>query len=201
MERKALIQNILIGIALFGISFLIYYITENVILWCISLVFWLIYMLYFCYNLFYNKTSKEIKNNEKTRIKRLEKLIKRNKFNNSIKTLLDSLQVLEFRREFFEHYDDGSIRKSFDLLDREISVNVEIAISFMEQYNYDAIYNMQSMDRLQIATDKCAKATKKLRELYELTVKVDDSTNNLDISYVDDLLVGLKEMINTENKE
>lgn len=33
MERKALIQNILIGITLFGISFLIYYITENIILW------------------------------------------------------------------------------------------------------------------------------------------------------------------------
>ena len=196
MNRKELIQNIIISIILFGLTFIVYLVTENIYLFFGTLVCWIIYMLYMGYTLFF-KTNGDI---IVEYTKRMKKANKYSRFDKDCVVLLDSLQVLNFRKQYFNKYKEGSIRKSFDLLERQILHNVDIAITYMENYNYDAIRKTeQSVERLASAVVNCSEATDKLRELYDMTVKIDDSASVIDISYVDNLLESLKDVATDEN--
>ena len=153
-------------------------------------------MLYMGYTLFF-KTNGDI---IVEYTKRMKKANKYSRFDKDCVVLLDSLQVLNFRKQYFNKYKEGSIRKSFDLLERQILHNVDIAITYMENYNYDAIRKTeQSVERLASAVVNCSEATDKLRELYDMTVKIDDSASVIDISYVDNLLESLKDVATDEN--
>lgn len=195
MNKKELLQNIVIGLVLFGLIFIVYFVTEDLKIFFVALAFWLLYMIFMGYTLFLKKQPNEGDNYAI----RMKKANKYKKFNEPCILLLDGLQVLEFRREFFEKYQDGSIKKSFELLEKHILHNVEIAVTFMENYNYHAIQDGQSMERLHKAVLNCSEATKKLRELYDATVKVDDSATSIDISYVDNLLESLNDITTEEN--
>ena len=96
-------------------------------------------------------------------VKRMKKANKQCKFDKDCLVLADSLQVLDFRKEFFNNVTESSIQKAFNLLETQILTNAEIAITFMENFNYNAIQDVQSMDRLHGAVLNCIEATKKLR--------------------------------------
>lgn len=125
-------------------------------------------------------------------ISRLERAKRLGYFNAEVDTLTVNYRAIEAWGEHAaSHGEESSIYKSHDLLFSQMKNIIESAIKFMNTYDY------HTNPYPQYLMDLCKQSQKlvgKLHELQNLVLQVDDSTSEVDISYVDDLLSALREM-------
>lgn len=126
-------------------------------------------------------------------------LDKGKKFTKQINMIVDAMRSYDIKREFFDTVaDNESITKAVDLIHQKIVHNYESAKTFLKYYDW----------KLKPASpyfDKLAESSKlmsvKLSELTELISEVQDSTSDVDISYVVDFTSSLSSMIEDDNRE
>lgn len=115
-----------------------------------------------------------------------------------VKELCNAVDSVEFYREVFSKYPpDNSIHVTFEYLDKKAYQNAERGYRWLKSYNYITSPSHRYIVEL---ANSSYEISKKLGELNELMIKVEDSTSDVDITYVDDLLVSLKELLgDTDN--
>lgn len=106
-----------------------------------------------------------------------------------IKRLCDEVQD---KRSFFNIYkDDDSIMEIYNLLSTRAEQNVSKAERFVSAYNFSVSDGTDYLNRLHADT---LQIVKKLNELIELSIHIEDSTSDVDISSAVDMLDSLKEV-------
>lgn len=119
-------------------------------------------------------------------------------FSPYVKEICNTVDSVEFYRDVFSGYPpDNSIHETFEYLDKKAYQNAERGYRWIKTYNYISCPSHKYIIEL---TNNCYEISKKLSELNELMIKVEDSASDVDISYVDDLLASLKELLgDTDN--
>lgn len=149
----------------------------------ILLVFWAIFVGGLCY--MEHLSQVDI-------LARLERAKPSGYFVSEVQTLTTNYKAIESWSEHAEsHGVESSIYKSHELLFSQMNNILESAIKFIKSYDYHTNPTPKYLWDLQKQSDKLVK---KLHELQDLVLQVDDSTSEVDISYVDDLLSALREM-------
>ena len=87
------------------------------------------------------------------------------------------------------------MRDTYDLLSKNAYSNVDKATKWIQHYDY---ISRPSMSYIKTLVDNSKLITTKLNDLDELILKVDDSTNSIDMSFVDDMLNSLREVLENE---
>lgn len=130
--------------------------------------------------------------NSKDLTLRIEKSAKYGLFRDEINLLKRNyLAVLDWGSNTSEYDAESSITKAYNLISTQMDNTVESAIKYIKTYDY------HTRPRPGYLLDLCNKSNqlvRRLHELQELILKVDDSTSDVDITYVDDLLDALREM-------
>lgn len=149
----------------------------------ILMFFWLIFIGGLCY--MEHLSQVDI-------LARLERAKPSGYFVSEVQTLTTNYKAIESWSEHAEsHGVESSIYKSHELLFSQMNNILESAIKFIKSYDYHTNPTPKYLWDLQKQSDKLVK---KLHELQDLVLQVDDSTSEVDISYVDDLLSALREM-------
>ena len=110
-----------------------------------------------------------------------------------VREICNALDSVEFYREVFSSYPpDNSIHQTFEYLDKKAYQNAERAYRWIKTYNHIVSPSQKYIVEL---ANNSYEISQKLSELNELMIKVEDSTSDIDITYVDDLLLSLKELL------
>lgn len=181
MKSILFVNGINIGLL---IGFIVLYIVLGFPIWFLFIFgIWLVYMI-IC-NM-YLLRSDDIK-------KKLMQADSRHEFKGYVKAICNAIDSVEFFRHVFSEYPpDNPIHETFDFLDKKAYQNAERAYRWIKTYNYIIKPSQEYIIRL---AENSYQITQKLSDLNELMIKVEDSTSNVDISYVDDLLMSLKELL------
>lgn len=127
---------------------------------------------------------------------KLKRADKHGVFTNQIAIICRAVESVEFYRPIFGKYEEGnSIRNTFELLAEKTEGTVIKAIRWLSQYNKASNPSTEYMTAL---SRDCNYVMQKLNELNELVLQVEDSATDKDISFVDDMLSSLKEMLENE---
>lgn len=129
-------------------------------------------------------------------MERLKNADKRGLFREEILTLEKSIRSIEFYRDKFhaEEISDG-IREAYDLLSDKAYENIIQAAKWIEHYDYITNPSREYLHRL---VGSSIEVTKKVNELDELMLTMNDSITDVDTTYVDDLLASLREVSKDE---
>lgn len=87
--------------------------------------------------------------------------------------------------------DDEKLREVYELVCRQVDNNIESAIKFMEMYDYVQRPGTQYLDELFLENKQLIA---NFNEVVEQFIKIENSVHDEDTSYIDDLLVSLREM-------
>lgn len=113
-------------------------------------------------------------------------------FSDQIEHLAKNKAAVEMWGSNAQSYvDASSVSKSYELISRQMNNIIASAVKYIKTYDYVSRPRAQYLGKLICQSDELVK---KLHELQELILKVDDSTSDVDISYVDDLLSALRDM-------
>lgn len=169
------------------IPIVIVYIILGMPLWYIA-----VYAIWFLYMIIINAYM-ILSNDIKTMLRRADK---HNLFTREVGNIIRAADSIAFYSDIFGKYDEGNpIRKTYDMLRQKSDSNIQKAVKWLSQYN--KISNPSSK-YIQDLSENSLQIMHKLDELNELTLQIEDSATNVDISYVDDLLKSLKEIIDDE---
>lgn len=125
-------------------------------------------------------------------VERLRSSPKRGFFDNQIEHLVKNYHAIQQWGSNAKEYDEtSSITKSYNLIVSQMNNIMESAIKYIKTYDYISQPRSTYIVGL---LDKSDTLVSKLHELQELILKVDDSTSDVDISYVDDMLEALREL-------
>lgn len=114
-------------------------------------------------------------------------------FQKEIYVLEKSIKSVEFYRPIFEKYDHNSnLYETYETLSNMAYSNIDRAIKWIMHYDY---ISRPSITYLKNIVKSAELVVQKLNELDELVLKMDDSTSNIDMSFVDDMLLSLKEVL------
>lgn len=114
-------------------------------------------------------------------------------FDKEINVLLKQRQSLRGRSGVISA--DEKLMEVFQLANRKIEGNIASAVKFMQMYDYVAQSDRGYLDGLISENEKILND---FNEVVMQFVKLDNSVNDVDASYIDDLLITLKEMENHE---
>ena len=130
--------------------------------------------------------------NSKNPLNQLQKVSKKNGFIRPIRTLTTNYMAIMDWAEHAKEYDpESSITKSYELLSSQMNNIIESAAKYVKTYDW---HTRPKPKYLLDLVDQSNKLVSRLHELQELILKVDDSTSDVDITYVDDLLQALREI-------
>lgn len=177
-----------INIALL-VGLLVIYIVIGFPLWFLVIFgAWLIYMIICNVHLFKSDDIRQ----------KLVQVDSRREFAVYVKEICNAIDSVEFYRNVFANYPpESSIHETFAFLDKKAYQNAERGYRWLKTYNYISKPSIKYIVEL---ANNSFELTKRLSELNELMIKVEDSTSDVDISYVDDLLASLKEVLgDTDN--
>lgn len=168
----------------------IIYIVLGMPLWFVAAyILWLIYMGIVNIYLLHSNSTRSVKS-------KLLNADHKGYFRTEIDSIISAIDSVEFYKPVFSGYDESSsIRKTYDLLAKKCDNNVQKAVRWMGNYNYAS---KPSTKYLSDIAENSRYITQKLDELNELVIQVEDSAAETDISYVDDLLKSLKEIVEDE---
>jgi hypothetical protein len=162
-------------------------VTRNIPLFLILLILWFAYVVYANYDTLVAKNDI---------ISALKHSDKRGHFKSYIADLVKAYNAITYKQEYFSKYEpDSSVYKTYDLLLKRIESNIKKATNFIEGYNYQS---NQSTEYIKTICLDSTKLVEKLNNLSELVLKVDDTSSDVDITYVDDMLISLREVLNDE---
>lgn len=186
--KNVIIANIINFVILFIIVFMMFLHFPKLLVYGL-LVVWFVLVIYQNYSLL-------MKSNESDIIYELKKANKKGVFDERVNAIITYYKAIEFKRDFFESYEeDSSIRASYELLSRQMTSNIISLTKYLRSYDY--VSRPFTSYVMNIARD-CKELVDKLNELSELVVKIDDSTSNVDITYVDDMLESLRKVVKDE---
>ncbi|MBO5434368.1 hypothetical protein J6A31_00905 [bacterium] len=156
-------------------------------IWFLVIFFvWIGYMLVLNVNLIQD-------NNPMTALRKSDK---KHLFTSEIEVLEKSIQSVDFYSDIFTKYESGDkIRDMYDSLSERAHDNIDKATRWIRGYNYIANPPRDYILKL-VQTNLSIVA--KLSELNDLLLQVEDSTSDTDMSFVDDMLVSLKEMLSSD---
>lgn len=130
--------------------------------------------------------------NSQNPLSQLQKASKQNGFIRPIRTLTTNYHAIMDWAEHAKEYDaESSITKSYELLSSQMNNIIESASKYVKTYDW---HTRPKPKYLLDLVDQSNKLVARLHELQELILKVDDSTSDVDITYVDDLLQALREV-------
>lgn len=130
---------------------------------------------------------------EQDSYKKLQNIDHKHGFAQHIRILKDCCDSVEKKREFFmENSDEGDgVRESFNIISDKIYQNAGKAALYLENYDRSADSNSY-MNNLVNSSEAMRNS---LSELYELVLQMNDSTSDVDASFVDDMLKSLKNVL------
>ena len=180
-----IIINIVNGILLLLLSVL--YVILSFPIWLsIALVLFVIYIFIINHYLL-KKTDLKIQ---------LIQADKNHRFKNEVIDLLRALESVEFYKDIFEKYEPiDPVRKTYDTLKNKAELNVQRAIKWINHYNPISCPSAEYIWKL---SSNSQQIVTKLDELDEVVIKLEDSTSDVDLSYVDNILTSLKEILEDE---
>ena len=103
--------------------------------------------------------------------------------------------ISSWSKNALQYDSDSSISKSYELITMQMNNIMESATKYIKTYDYVSKPRPVFLHDLQ---RESYSLVRKLHELQELILKIDDSTSDVDITYVDDLLDGLRQMSETK---
>lgn len=123
---------------------------------------------------------------------KLRKAPKAGMFQKQVQQLCTSYMSVYSWRDHQKDYDaESSIYKSYDLIASQMDNIIESATKYIKTYDY---YSRPTPSYLNDLVRQSKGLVERLHELQDLILKVDDSTSDVDITYVDDLLEALRDM-------
>lgn len=125
----------------------------------------------------------------------LKQADKKGIFKNEVKGFITQHQSLEEREKVIE--GDEKLQEVYDLVSRKVDANIDSAIKFMEMYDYIQRPDASYLHNLYQENQQLLRS---LNEVVEQFIRLESSVHDVDTSYVDDLLVSLKEMAANEEK-
>ena len=87
--------------------------------------------------------------------------------------------------------DDEKLQEVYELVCRQVENNIDSAIKFMEMYDYVQRPGTRYLDDLFLENKQLIV---NLNEVVEQFIKIENSAHDVDTTYIDDLLVSLREM-------
>lgn len=155
--------------------------------------FIVIYVIWFIYFVISNVRMMK----SESPIERLKKADERRLFRKEINVIITTVESVEFYREVFSKFDESSpVIRTFNILAEKTESNVDKAVNWISTYNYHTRPPKNYLDSL---VSSCQAISAKLSELNELVIKIDDDTNDVDMTFVDDMLSSLKEIVEDED--
>jgi len=106
---------------------------------------------------------------------------------------------LETKREQFEGYPrDDSLRQTFDLISKRIILNMDRANRYIDSYDYvtlpDPVY-------LRKVANNSSEMIRKLNELSDLALQIEDSATDVDSSSADYMLEALRDLLKEDDED
>ena len=159
-------------------------------LFLIMLAAWLIWVAYSNYQFIFH--SRDI-------IAEMKAADKRHLFDAQIMVFSDANQSILLKKELFEQYEDmGKISQTYEMIATQVRNNTESALNFIK--NYDYISNA-SRSYLLSLTSETRDLIRKLNELSDMLLKIEDDSHDVDISYVDEMLDSLRRVNRNEQQQ
>ncbi|MDD6071113.1 MAG: hypothetical protein PUC12_09940 [Clostridiales bacterium] len=110
-------------------------------------------------------------------------------FRKQVNGFIAQRQSLEKREDTIG--DDEKLREVYELVCRQVNNNIDSAIKFMEMYDYVQRPSTQYLDDLFLENKRLIV---NFNEVVEQFIKIENSVRDEDTTYIDDLLVSLREM-------
>lgn len=152
-------------------------------------VFLPVYAVWFIYVLIINRHLVKSDN----ALAKMKAADKYRRFTEQTSKIEQAANSVLFYKPIFEKYEeDNSIRRTYQLLADKSDRNVLKATRWLSSYNHIA---GQPVQYIQTLAEDSVYIINKLNELNELVLQVEDSATKVDISYVDDMLQALKEIV------
>lgn len=119
-------------------------------------------------------------------------------FEAQITRLSKVYNAISNRQDFYSRYEEGdSIRSAYDLLQKQIASNIVQATNYIKHYDYITKPRTTYLD--EIVRNSNELLTKSI-ELSELVLQIEDSTSDVDTTYVDDMLESLRKVVKDEEQ-
>ena len=132
-----------------------------------------------------------VKDNDK--VANLKRSDSHHLFGKEIMILEKATKSVEFYRPIFEKYEkDSSLYETYETLSNMAYANIDRATKWIFHYDY---ISRPSTSYLNSIVKSSELVVKKLNELDELVLQMDNSADGIDMSFVDDMLLSLKEVL------
>ncbi len=182
IDLKTLIMVNIINFIILGGAVLLFIMDMDMIAY-IAIAIWVISVIYTNYSIIVRNTDTV------TVIKAADR---HNLFAKQTEILIKTYRSVEFHAEFFDSEEPGSMMKeAYDLINEQVTGNISSAVKFMRSYDhitrppYDFLTNICSQNE---------ELVNSLTKLVELTLKIDSKADDVDTSYVDNLIQSLKDL-------
>lgn len=182
IDIKTLIIVNLINFVILGGAVLLFLMEMDMAAY-IAIAIWIISVIYTNYSVIVRNTDM---------ISIIRSADKHHKFKNECESLIRTYKSINFHAEFFNSEEPGSMMKeAYDLIAEQTHGNIISAVKFMRSYNY---ITCPPYDFLTNICNQNEEMVKSLTKLVELTLKIDSKADDVDLSYVNNLIQSLKEL-------
>lgn len=110
-------------------------------------------------------------------------------FRKQVAGFMTQKKSLELREHVID--DDEKLQEVYELVCKKVDNNIDSAIKFMEMYDYVQRPSTQYLDELYVENKDLIDD---FNEVVEQFIKIENSVHDVDTTYIDDLLVSLREM-------
>lgn len=166
----------------------------NPIVGIAGLIIWVAYVIYGNYTYLLKKEDKFMA--MKNSIAQMDKADRRNEFDKEIQQMSHQIKSLEVRAKIMESPDtEDIVRDKYLSICEKVEKNLAIAEKFMETYDYVMRPSKQKLVQLVWENNTMIQ---KLNELVDAMLSIDMSINDVDMSDIDDIINGIKQITTEE---
>ena len=176
------INLIMLGLVLFSQKFLALPIV------IIFVTFWFVFVCASNYVMLNN-----LKINQNIKFDKASKSL----FEEEINKTKQILKSVEARTYIFEETDNENLKGVYEKLKQQIYTNADYIMKYIDAYDY-VMRPISQREKINDLIDTNEMLISKLNTLVEQMISVDKSVNDLDTTYVDDLINALKTVSQTE---
>lgn len=159
-------------------------------LFIIMLIPWFAWVIYSNYQFIFR--SRDI-------IDEMRRSDKMHLFEPQIMVFSDAGKSVILKKEMFEQYEDmGKISQAYELIATQVSNNTESALNFIKNYDYISNASRQYLYNL---TNETRELIRKLNDLSDMLLQIEDDSHDVDICYVDEMLDSLRRVSTNEQQQ
>lgn len=178
-----------ISLIMFILSVVLIFLSDNLGIGIAFSALWLIYTVAANAYLL-SQEKREKKKETEAPLERFRKSDRKGIFHNEAEQLIRQYNSILSRAEFMEKSTE-SMQSLYDQILEQAGSNIESAAAYMESYDY---YTRPEPVYLKQLCDQGEQLVMKFNILVEQLVDIDTNPTSLDMNYVDDVVVCLKEM-------